>query len=77
VTYPDCPKDDGIPIPQLLTMQQISTITVFQSNYRFLAAAWAVMVLGVLVVVPTFAGVWELERTPLLNPLQIALAFNA
>jgi hypothetical protein len=35
------------------------------------------MILGVLVVVPTFAGVWELGRTPSLHPLEIAKAFNA
>jgi hypothetical protein len=68
---------DGIPTPQTIAMQQTSTITVFQSHYPFLAGALAVMVLGVLVVIPLFHSFWEFGRDVSLNPLEIAKAFNA
>jgi hypothetical protein len=35
------------------------------------------MIIGVLVVIPTFHGFWELVRDMSLNPLEIAKAFNA
>lgn len=69
--------DNGMPLPQLLSMRQTSNVTIFRSNYSYLAAALAVMVLGVLVVIPTFHGFWELGRETSLNPLEIAKAFNA
>jgi hypothetical protein len=77
VTYPYAPNDTGIPIPQIITMEQTSDITVFRSHYSYLGAALAVMFIGVLVVVPCFHGFWELGRNASLNPLEVAKAFNA
>ena len=68
--------DTGIPVPQFIPMEQHSNINVFQSHYSYLAGALAVMVLGVLVVIPTFNGFWQLGRDVSLNPLEIAKAFN-
>jgi hypothetical protein len=70
-------NETGIPVPQVITMEQTSTITVFESHYEFLGAALGIMILGILVVVPTLHGFWELGRQPSLNPLEIAKAFNA
>ena len=42
-----------------------------------MVAALTVMILGVLVVIPTFHGFWEPGRDMSLNPLGIAKAFNA
>lgn len=47
---------DGIPVAQRLSMQQSGTIVIFQSKYEYLAAALAVIMLGILVVIPTFHG---------------------
>jgi len=69
-------SDRGIPVPQVLAMEQHSNVNVFQSHYSYLAGALAVMILGVLFVIPTFNGFWELGRSVSLNPLEIAKAFN-
>ncbi|KAF4622773.1 hypothetical protein G7Y89_g14253 [Cudoniella acicularis] len=69
--------DDGIPIPQVIIMEQTSNIIVFKSNYNFLAGALAVMVIGVLIFISTFYGFWELGRDTSLNPLEVAKAFNS
>ncbi|PVH67346.1 hypothetical protein DL98DRAFT_523386 [Cadophora sp. DSE1049] len=75
---PDVPDwDDGMPVPQLLLMEQTSDVTIFRTNYSYLAAALGVMVLGVIVVLPQYAGFWELGRETSLNPLEIAKAFDA
>jgi hypothetical protein len=66
-----------MPVPQMLQMQQTSNITVFKSNYSYLAAALAVMMTGFLVVIPTPHGFWEMVRRTPLNPLEIAKEFNA
>ena len=63
--------------PQILEIQQTSTVTIFKSNYSYLTAALAVMVIGFLVVIPTFHGFWEMGRQSSLDPLEIAKAFNA
>lgn len=68
--------DKGIPVPQVIAMEQHSKINVSQSHYSFLAGALAVMILGVLIVIPTFNGFWQLGRSVSLNPLEIAKAFN-
>jgi hypothetical protein len=38
--------DTGMPVPRMLQMQQTSNITIFKSNYSYLAAALAVMMQG-------------------------------
>jgi hypothetical protein len=68
--------DSGIPIPQLIAMEQFSTVNIFQSHYSYLGTALAIMIIGVFVVIPTFNGFWELGRSTSLNPLEIAKAFN-
>ena len=80
--YEDAPQFDpsngtASPKPQVLVMQPTSNITVFKSNNSYLATALTVMILGVLVVIPTFHGFWNLGREISLNPLEIAKAFNA
>ena len=70
-------KETGKPSPQMVTMKQTSAVTVFESHYEFLGAALSIMILGILVVIPTLHGFWELGRQPSLNPLEIAKAFNA
>ncbi|KUJ22926.1 uncharacterized protein LY89DRAFT_314228 [Mollisia scopiformis] len=65
------------PSPQILTMQEVRTINVFQSVYRFLAASTVLTVVCVALVLPTFIGWWELGRSVTLNPLELAKAFDA
>jgi hypothetical protein len=57
-------------------VQQTFNVMVFQSNYSYLATALTVIALGVLIVIPTFHGFWDLDRDISLNPLEIAKAFN-
>lgn len=68
--------DNGVPVPQTLVMEQHANINIFQSHYSYLVGALGVMILGVLVVIPTFNGFWQLGRDISLNPLEIAKAFN-
>jgi len=51
--------------------------TVYTSNYRYMASALIVSLLGVLAVIPTFRGWWELGRKVTLSPLEVAKAFDA
>ncbi|CZR51353.1 uncharacterized protein PAC_01228 [Phialocephala subalpina] len=65
------------PAPQILMMYETRTINVFQSVYRYLAASTVLTVVCVALVLPTFAGWWELGRSVSLNPLETAKAFDA
>ena len=69
--------DTGMPEPQMVEMEQTSNVTVFQSNFSYLAAALAAMMVGFSVVLPTLYGFWEMGRRASLNPLEIGKAFNA
>jgi hypothetical protein len=61
----------------MVEMQQTSNVTVFQSNYSYLVAALLAMMIGFVVVIPTFGGFWEMGRRTSLNPLEVAKAFDA
>ncbi|KAJ9661889.1 hypothetical protein H2198_001641 [Neophaeococcomyces mojaviensis] len=51
--------------------------TVYTTNYNYMAGAVLVSFLGVIFVIPTFHGFWELGRPVSFSPLEIAKAFNA
>lgn len=63
--------------PQLLIMQEVRTINVFRSVYKFLAASTVLTVVCVVLVLPTFMGWWELGRRVTLNPIELAKSFDA
>ncbi|KAH8811077.1 hypothetical protein F5884DRAFT_781116 [Xylogone sp. PMI_703] len=65
------------PAPQHLTMQQTSTLNIFNSEYRFLFASTLLTLLLIGLIVPTFIGWWELGRNMTLNPIETAKAFDA
>ncbi len=65
------------PAPQALNMTQISTINVFHSDYRFLAASTTLSFVCVVLIAPTFFGWWALGRSVSLNPIETAKAFDA
>lgn len=67
----------AFPQPQMIQMQRTRTVQVFESNYYYLAGALIVTFLGVVVVLPTFYGFWELGREVSMSPLEIANAFEA
>jgi hypothetical protein len=48
--------DTGMPVPRMLQMQPTSNITIFKSNYSYLAAALAVMMQGFWSLYPRFMG---------------------
>lgn len=69
--YPVTPKGVGpfavplrptkdVPASQILQTVQTSEVPIFRSNYSYLAAALSIMTFGVMVVIPTFHGFWEL-----------------
>lgn len=51
--------------------------TIYTSNYAYMTGAVVVSLFGILFVIPTFYGFWELGRPVSLSPLEIAKAFNA
>jgi hypothetical protein len=55
----------------------IGSQNVFKTHYPFLAAAAAVMALGILAVLPTFHGFWRPGRPVTFLPLEVAKAFDA
>jgi len=59
------------------TGEHTVTITVYESNFTYLAGALAVMVLAVAAVIPLFLGWWRLGREVSLSPVETARAFNA
>ncbi|RFU27228.1 hypothetical protein B7463_g9107, partial [Scytalidium lignicola] len=71
-------RDTGAPSdPQVVTMQQVRTINVFRSDYRFLIASTVITMVSVVLITPMFLGWWELGRRVTLNPIEIAKAFDA
>jgi len=50
---------------------------LFHSNHRYLAAAFAITLLALLVVLFLLWGWWELGRCVTLSPLETAKAFDA
>ncbi|KAN0099206.1 hypothetical protein V8E51_012981 [Hyaloscypha variabilis] len=63
--------------PQLLAMNQTSTLNVYRSDFRFLVANTILTLAFIMLIVPTFIGWWELGRTVTLDPIEIAKAFDA
>lgn len=66
-----------MPAAQTVNMSQKRTIQVYVSNYAFLAAGVAVMLLAVIGVMPLFYGFWDLGRDVTLSPTETAKAFGA
>jgi Protein of unknown function (DUF3176) len=62
---------------QTFTAQRSSPALLFHSDYRYLAAALAVMLFALLAVIFLLWGRWEFERPVNLSPLEIAIAFEA
>jgi hypothetical protein len=62
---------------QTFTAQRTSPALIFHSEYSYLAAALAVMLLALFVVLFLLQGLWELGRTVSLSPLETAKAFCA
>jgi hypothetical protein len=58
-----------------VTAQQISTQQVYMSDFRWLGAATAITVLGLLLTIPTFRGYWKLGRNVSMSPIELAKAF--
>lgn len=50
--------------------------TVYTTNYGFMFGAVALSLLGVVAVIPTFYGFWDLGRSFTLSPLEVAKAFG-
>lgn len=62
---------------QTVLATEIANVQVYVSHYRYLAGALVVMLLGIVLVFPTFLGWWQLGRKMSLSPIEIAKAFNA
>jgi hypothetical protein len=62
---------------QTFMAQRTSQALLFHSEYRYLAAALAVMLLALLAVLILLWGWWELGRPVSLSPLETAKAFGA
>lgn len=65
------------PGPQLVTMLQTKSVTVFHSDYRFLIASTVLMTVIIIIVSSTLVGFSELGRRVTLNPIETAKAFDA
>jgi hypothetical protein len=63
--------------PQTVETQQNSNVKVFQSNYSYIAAVLLAMMIGFVVVIPTFGSFWKMGHRTSLNPLKVAKAFDA
>jgi len=62
---------------QTFGVQRTYQALIFQSNYYYLAAALAVMLVALLAVLFLLWGWWELGRRVTLSPLETAKAFGA
>jgi hypothetical protein len=62
---------------QTFTARRTSPALLFHSEYRYLAAALAVLLLALLAVLFLLWGWWELGRPVSLSPLELAMAFEA
>jgi hypothetical protein len=60
-----------------ITVSEVSLGVHYRTNYGFMAAALACMVLCTLIVLPSYWGFWELGRQVSLAPVEIASAFMA
>ncbi|KFY25922.1 hypothetical protein V491_01546 [Pseudogymnoascus sp. VKM F-3775] len=58
-------------------MTQTSSINVYSSDYKFLGASIAIILLSLILITPLYYGYWKIGRRPTLNPLETAKAFGA
>lgn len=56
--------------------EEVSHSVVFKTNFSYMAGGAAVMLLGMLSVLPIFYGYWNLGPNPRLNPFEIAQVFE-
>lgn len=57
---------------------QVTSVPVYQSDFRFLAVSLAVMLVGLMAELLLFWGWWSLERLDVtLSPTETAKSFNA
>ncbi|KAK3113744.1 hypothetical protein LTR53_008647 [Teratosphaeriaceae sp. CCFEE 6253] len=69
--------DPALAPNQSITANQTVTRNVYQSDFRWYAAASALEVLVALVVLPMYWGWWTLRRDQELSPLSLGAAFDA
>jgi hypothetical protein len=62
---------------QTMNALQENQVTIYRSNYLYLALALLFTLLSALCVAPIFHGWWRLGRKMTLSPIEIAKAFNA
>lgn len=77
VIFIPMPGVDGVPRNTNITMTQTSSINVYSSNYKFLGASIAIILLSLILITPLYYGYWKIGRRPTLNPLETAKAFRA
>jgi hypothetical protein len=63
--------------PQNCHVERISSVLIFQSNFRFLLGALSLMTLAVICVLAQFWNWWQLGRRVTLSPIEVANAFGA
>jgi hypothetical protein len=56
---------------------QEQVVLIYTTKYLFLGLALLFTLLGVLCIIPTFMGWWDLGRNVSMSPLEIAKAFDA
>jgi hypothetical protein len=62
---------------QVVDAFEVAPITVYQSDFLYLALASVFTFLAIILVLPTFYGYWNLGRSVSMSPVEIAKAFNA
>lgn len=65
------------PKAQFVAMSQTTTVNLYRADYKYLVASVVLTFVLVLLIMPTFAGWWELGRSVTLSPLETAKAFDA
>lgn len=66
-------------ITNVITMtdgEETRNVLVYKSNFKFLGLALMITFFGLVCILPTFTGFWNLGRRVSMNPLEIAKAFN-
>ncbi|KAH9207812.1 hypothetical protein DL95DRAFT_395741 [Leptodontidium sp. 2 PMI_412] len=77
VVFVPMPGVDGVPRNTNITMTQTSSINVYSSDYKFLGASIALILLSLILIIPLYYGYWKMGRRPTLSPLETAKAFGA
>lgn len=63
--------------PRQIPVLQTSTVQVYKTEFRYLAGALIIYMIGFLFVTATFWGFWELGRRFSMSPIETAKAFDA